>query len=194
MDAVLFANLLSLQQGLNQCYFKDAAFGTPVTSANYMTGEFYCNWNANGYRLPTEGEWEHFTRAGTVTPFSVAEPDYGGDDCATCSPNPALDRLDGVAWWCHNAGYQTRPAGTLNPNPWGLYDVHGNVWEWCWDWYGAYPTSSTTDYRGPASGTNRVLRGGGWFNLAGFCRSAFRSVSLPSERSGDVGFRLVRKL
>ena len=194
MDAVLFANLLSLQQGLNQCYFKDAAFGTPVTSANYMTGEFYCNWNANGYRLPTEGEWEHFTRAGTVTPFSVAEPDYGGDDCATCSPNPALDRLDGVAWWCHNAGYQTRPAGTLNPNPWGLYDVHGNVWEWCWDWYGTYPTSSTTDYRGPASGTNRVLRGGGWFNLAGFCRSAFRSVSLPSERSGDVGFRLVRKL
>ena len=193
-EAVLFANLLSLQQGLDRCYFKDAAFGTPVTSVNYQTGDFYCNWDANGYRLPTEGEWEHFTRAGTVMPFSVSEPNFGGDDCETCSPDPALDHLDSVAWWCHNANDQTRPAGSLNPNPWGLYDVHGNVWEWCWDWYEAYPSSSKTDYRGPASGTSRVVRGGSWFSMAGFCRSAFRSVSLPGGRSGDLGFRLVRKL
>ena len=170
-EAVLFANLLSLQQGLNRCYFKDAGFGTPVTSANYMTGEYYCNWNANGYRLPTEGEWEHFTRAGTATPFSVSEPDYGGDDCETCSPDPSLDHLDGAAWWCHNSGDQTRPAGTLNPNPWGLYDVHGDVWEWCWDWYGAYPDLQQDRLPGPLvrhqPGAPREAAGSTWRASAG---------------------------
>jgi hypothetical protein len=117
------------------------------------------------FRLPTEAEWEYACRAGT-------SGDYAGN-------------LDDMAWYSSNSNAQTHPVGTKQPNDWGLYDMHGNVWEWCQDWYGYYSS-------GPATGSERVIRGGGWNLFALYCRSAFRGSFSPGDRSGRLGFRLVR--
>jgi formylglycine-generating enzyme required for sulfatase activity len=99
-----------------------------------------------------------------------------------------------VAWFCANADHQTHAAGQKLANPWGLRDVHGNVYEWCWDWYGGYPTGSATDYRGAVSGSGRVIRGGGNGMDAAGCRSANRDNAGPDGRGLSWGFRLVRSL
>ncbi len=135
-------------------------------------------------RLPTEAEWEYACRAGTTTPF------HYGD-----SLDSSMANFDG------NNPYgggrkgeyreQTTPVGSFRPNAWGLYDMHGNVLEWCTDWYGEYPSGAVTDPTGPGSGERRVVRGGGWFNLAGFCRSAFRFLNGLDARYYFIGFRVV---
>lgn len=190
-EAVLFANLLSLQRGLQRVYYVDSTFSTPVTSTNYQTDAVYANWSANGYRLPAEGEWEYLTRAGTTTPFSIGEPAYNGSTSTTCDLG-VLTALEGVAWFCANADKTTHPAGSKAGNPWGMKDVHGNVREWVWDWYLSYSATSQTDFRGPVTGTNRVYRGGDLNNTAQTMRSAFRGYQTPDRRSNLVGFRLVR--
>jgi formylglycine-generating enzyme required for sulfatase activity len=126
------------------------------------------------YRLPTEAEWEYACRAGTTG-------DYAGN-------------LDQMGWYSSNSGGRTHAVGTKTPNPWGLYDMHGNVWEWVQDWYGygAYPSGTVTDPTGPSSGSYRVARGGSWGGSAPYCRSARRSSSGPGLRSGSLGFRLLR--
>jgi len=189
--AVLFANLLSIQQGLEPCYYTDSAFTTPVLIRTDVTDSVYCKWTASGYRLPTEGEWEWFTRAEAIGPFSIDDPTYSALTTG-CAPNGTLSELERVAWFCSNANNRTHPAGQLEANPWGLKDVHGNVWEWCWDWYDTYPTDTQTDYPGPALGSSRVYRGGGWFNDARALRSANRYYGLPGARYYNIGFRLVR--
>jgi len=197
-EAVLFANLLSVEQGLTHCYYTDAEFTTPLDATNYLTDTVYCDWSADGYRLPTEGEREYFCRAGTTTPFSVAEPNF--TSCESFCSAGALPNLESVTWFCANrydaAGDDsTKPVGLKNANPWVLYDVHGNVWEWCWDWYNSsYPSGSTTDYRGDGSGSYRVGRGGGWYDNADTCRSAFRSYFDPVRRYNYLGFRLCRSV
>ncbi|MBP7865853.1 MAG: formylglycine-generating enzyme family protein [Acidobacteria bacterium] len=192
-EAVLFANLLSVQRGLIQCYYVDAAFTDPITALNH-TGPVYCNWEAGGFRLPTEGEWEYICRAGTTTAFWVTEPLYGTTTCSTCSPSPALTAFNLSAWWCANSTNQTQPVGHLNANPWNLREVHGNVWEWCWDRFANdYPAGAQTDYRGPDTGTARVVRGGAWNSDATSCRSAGRGLITPLGRENYCGFRLVRK-
>ena len=113
----------------------------------------------NVYRLPTEAEWEYGCRAGTTTKFS-----FGDDDS---------DIGDYGQYWEKRAK-ETSRVGSKLPNTWGLYDMHGNVWEWCQDWYDDYPSGAVTDPTGPASGSLRVLRGGCWGCTAGFCRSASR--------------------
>ena len=127
-----------------------------ITASNYTTtSAIYCDFSANGYRLPTEGEWEYFTRAGTKTAFSIDEPNYDGSTCASCTVDD-LPSLQTVAWFCGNSfGLEyTNPVGWLDPNPWNLKDVHGNVLEMCWDFYDAnYPTGTVADYHGPATGT-----------------------------------------
>ncbi|MCL5099078.1 MAG: formylglycine-generating enzyme family protein, partial [Candidatus Omnitrophica bacterium] len=132
------------------------------------------------YRLPTEAEWEYATRAGTTTRF------YYGDD-------PGYASLSLYAWYSEDSGSATHPVGTKLPNAWGLFDMHGNVWEWCSDWYSEYYSpSSVTDPKGPATGTLRVVRGGG--ALADFgsgCRSAVRDGTSPSSQLSDLGFRVV---
>jgi formylglycine-generating enzyme required for sulfatase activity len=130
------------------------------------------------YRLPTEAEWEYSCRAWTSTRFS-----YGDD--------PGYTNLANYAWYLDNEGLATRPAGLKLPNRWGLHDMHGNVWEWCQDWYGTYPSGSAIDPPGPATGLYRVIRGGGWSSGPSPCRSAARSIT-PRLNGGDfIGFRLV---
>ena len=131
------------------------------------------------YRLPTEAEWEYACRAGTTTRFS-----YGDD--------PEYVELGEYAWYDENSSSRTHPVGQKKPNPWGLYDMHGNVWEWCLDWYsGSYPGGSVTDPKGPSSGSFRVIRGGSWYVSARFCRSAIRDWFVPSLRHSRLGFRVV---
>jgi formylglycine-generating enzyme required for sulfatase activity len=171
-DAVEYCNRLSQRDGLTPAY--------QISRTNVT-----CNWNANGYRLPTEAEWEYACRAGTTTPFNT------GNNITTNQAN-----YDG------NYPYNGNPAGTYRertttvgsfaPNAWGLYDMHGNVWEWCWDWYGSYSSGAQTNPRGPVSGSGRVLRGGGWSSSGQCLRSAYRSDSIPSYGDLNLGFRLVR--
>ena len=130
------------------------------------------------YRLPTEAEWEYACRAGTTTEYS-----FGDDD----------SRLGDYAWFGGNSGDRTYPVGGKKPNAWGLYDMHGNVWEWCQDRYGAYPGHAITNPSGPNSGSDRVGRGGGWVSPVESCRSGSRRGEYPSLRyvnSGNFGFRV----
>jgi len=126
------------------------------------------------YRLPTEAEWEYACRAGTDTKYS-----FGDDE----------SRLDEYGWYDGNSGNQTHPVGKKKPNGWGLFDMHGNVWEWCSDLYGEYPKGAVTDPQGPSGASARVFRGGSWLSTARYCRSANRSGSGPSFRP-SLGFRL----
>ena len=134
------------------------------------------------YRLPTEAEWEYACRCGTTTAYS-----FGGD----------ASSLKDYAWFDDNADdvdeKYAHQVGQKRPNAWGLYDMHGNVWEWCSDWYGEdyYGNSPSVDPSGPSSGSSRVLRGGSWLSSAQLCRSAFRVWNTPSSRNGYYGFRVV---
>jgi formylglycine-generating enzyme required for sulfatase activity len=170
-----------------------------LTIYNYVSDAVYCNFDASGYRLPTEGEWEYFARAGTSTPFWVEEANFDANMCeaATSCAADALPGLEAVAWFCANrydtAGYEdTKPVALKPANPWGLCDVHGNVWEWCWDWNGPYPTGIVTDYTGAESGTGRTIRGGAYLNQASALGSAHRRGTLTSQRNYAFGFCLVR--
>jgi len=127
------------------------------------------------YRLPTESEWEYACRAGSSTAYC-----FGEDEA----------RLGEYAWYGKNSGRKTHPVGQKAPNAWELYDMHGNVWEWCSDWYGDYPSGAVTDPTGPSTGSYRVGRGGSWCDGAALCRSANRRRSVPSSRDYFLGFRL----
>ena len=130
----------------------------------------------NVYRLPTEAEWEYACRAGTTTKFSFGDNESG---------------LGDYAWYYDNSGRNTHPVGGKLPNAWGLYDMYGNVWEWCQDWEEDYPIGSVTDPSGATSGSYRVVRGGSWGRTAEFCRSAYRDWDYPSYRSYRYyGFRV----
>jgi formylglycine-generating enzyme required for sulfatase activity len=126
--------------------------------------------NGYAYTLPTEAQWEFACRAGTVG-------DYAGE-------------LDAMAWYEQNSGSTTHAVGTKEENAWGLSDMHGNVWEWCADWYGNYAGGSVRDPQGADSGSRRVCRGGGWWNSADRCRSALRVSYSPDRRAYSLGFRL----
>jgi formylglycine-generating enzyme required for sulfatase activity len=158
-DAIRYCNGKSRAEGLSPAYTVN---GKNVT----------WNRNANGYRLPTEAEWEYACRAGTSGPFNTGNTITAGQ-----------------------ANYNsktTKDVGSYAANAWGLYDMHGNVWEWCWDWYGAYSGAAQTDPPGAASGSGRVLRGGSWSIYAQYLRAARRSYNTPSNRISSFGFRLVR--
>ncbi len=129
------------------------------------------------YRLPTEAEWEYACRAGSKTKWSFGDSESS---------------LGDYAWWSGNSARQTHPVGQKKPNAWGLYDMQGNVREWCSDWLvlAYYRSSPTDDPQGPATGSFRVHRGGSWGDGAGYCRSAYRSGLAPSNRRGSLGFRL----
>ncbi len=127
------------------------------------------------YRLPSEAEWEYAARAGSTAKYSL------GNDAG---------ELGKDAWSSNNSNYQTHPVGQLQPNAWGLYDMHGNVWEWCSDWYGKYSAAVVTDPSGPSSGSYRVFRGGSWRGNPGGLRSALRGGNSPDVAYSNLGFRL----
>ncbi len=192
-QAVLFANLLSRQMGLNAAYYKDSQWSQPVDIGNYAAEPIYFNYNADGYRLPSEGEWEYFARAGKTGPFSVEEPAYGAGTYQSCTP-AVLTALEKVAWFCANSTSASSAVGAKSANPWGLKDIHGNVGEWCWDWSGAYPAVAQTNYLGPAAGTSRVFRDSGWNSQPVDIRSGSRGSAGPSSTGSTRGFRLVRSI
>lgn len=179
-DVIKWLNLKSELEGLAPCY----TVGGTVMKTGTQTPA--CNFTASGYRLPTESEWEYAARAGTSTAF------HSGPITHT-SMSPLDPNLDLIGWYGGNSGSNTHPVGGKEPNAWGLYDMSGNVAEWCWDWYGTYP-GTVTDPTGPASGAFRVQRGGTYHAVARFSRSAFRVSSNPTFRSNVIGFRPARSV
>ena len=155
---------------------------SPATQITWNDAVAFCDWLGREerakYRLPTEAEWEYACRAGTTTEFSF------GDD---------MNQLGEYAWYGKNSNGRSGPVGTKRPNPFGLFDMHGNTREWCADWYGKawYKQSPIEDPAGPTTGTGRVLRGGKWLNKETYLRSAYRFDFWPSYRSQYFGFRVV---
>ncbi len=144
-----------------------------------FVGKLNAKIGGGKFSLPTEAQWEYACRAGSTTRY------YFGDD---------ESRLGEYAWYKENSGNQTHPVGLKKPNAWGLYDMHGNVWEWCHDWYhgGYYANSRTDDPRGPDAGSYRVNRGGGRGDAAGGCRSAERDGGTPGLLGTTLGLRVAR--
>jgi formylglycine-generating enzyme required for sulfatase activity len=164
-EAVAFCNLLSEREGMRPYY--------------RMTGAVVAILGGDGYRLPTEAEWEFACRAGSSKRYLF------GDE---------IGQLDQYAWYADNSGNQTHPVGLKRPNRFGLYDMHGNVWEWCWDWYDSryYSELHVQDPSGPYRGTGRVVRGGSWSEDPRGVRSAKRSRLAPDRRFDHLGFRVAR--
>ncbi len=172
VEAALYCNGRSAAEGLQPCYDENT---------------FACNFTANGYRLPTEAEWEYACRAG-----ADGEYWFGSDG----------SRLGDYAWFRDNSSERTHPVGTKKPNPWGLYDMYGNVGEWCQDVYDEKydPTRSPMTSGSSKTASKRVLRGGSWSSGASKCRSSSRSGELPGSFAdacfarADIGFRCVRRV
>ncbi|MDR2542772.1 MAG: formylglycine-generating enzyme family protein [Treponema sp.] len=180
-DAVYFCNKLSERAGLTPVYtITNIVRGTDqqITSATVTA-----NWNNNGYRLPTEAQWEYACRAGSTALW------HFGDNQADLLNHAWFGNMQtGIDG---NANGRTHQVGLKTANVWGLHDMHGNVWEWVWDWWGTFPNPSDLDNpRGAVSGTGRVNRGGSWGDSASSSQSAFRFIGVPGYRDFIFGFRL----
>jgi formylglycine-generating enzyme required for sulfatase activity len=171
-EAVEYCNKRSQREGLTPAY--------TIHGENVRW-----NRNANGYRLPTEAEWEYACRAGTIGPFNT------GNNISTSQAN-----YDGNYPYNNNAKGANRrktvEVGSFAANAWGLYDMHGNVYELCWDWYGNYSSGTQTNPAGASTGSYRVIRGGSWYNSARVVRASSRDNGTSSYRDNHLGFRLVR--
>ena len=163
-QCVEFCNRLSKEEGLPPAY-------------GFKNEQIFWNRESVGYRLPTEAEWEYACRSGSQQRFA------SGDEKSD---------LGVISWSRYNSSGSTHEVATRQPNGWGLHDMHGNVWEWCWNWSSAYPTRFAVDPEGPVSGTSRVIRGGSWDNSPEACRSANHNSAKPSFKAGILGFRVAR--
>lgn len=183
LEAVRYCNALSQKEGLAPAYT--------------INGE-NVDWDmsAPGYRLPTEAEWEYACRAGTTTPFntenyiSTEQANYYGTYPYTIETHYfSQDKLETPPGEYRQ---RTIPVGSFAANRWGLFDMHGNVWEWCWDWYGNYASGTQDNPAGVNTGTYRINRGGGWNDFGKHLRCAYRAASPPDSRMFNLGFRIVR--
>ena len=163
-DAIKFCNALSAKAGLQPCYTENSGS---------------CDFSMNGFRLPTEAEWEYACRAGSTTKYNLGD---------------AEDDLARAGWYDYNSNSKTHPVGGKMPNAWGLYDMHGNVVEWCNDWYGDYSSENQNNPSGAQKGSFRVMRGGGWYSSAIHCRSSHRIIRSQNDWYDSIGFRVVHSL
>ena len=177
-DALEYCNKRSIKEGLTPAYEIIKNRKDPNNKSTVDKDKWLVKWNknANGYRLPSEAEWEYACRAGTDTAYNTGSNKISND----------------AGWYKDNQRNTTEPVGKKSANNWGLYDMHGNVWEWCWDWYGEYNTAAQTDPVGPVFGDYRVIRGGSWDSGVRYLRSAFRLYASQSNRYTFIGFRVVR--
>jgi formylglycine-generating enzyme required for sulfatase activity len=197
--AIVFCNMLSMAEGLTPVYTissstdpASANWGPVPTVADQGWDAATMNWSANGYRLPTEMEWMWAAMGATGGTTGFLK-EFAGD------PNPANpgDDINSYAWWgdvAGNSGSTTHPVGTKLANELGLYDMSGNLNEWCWDWWdNTYPVGSVTDYTGVPPTTLRVVRGGDWYFDATYATVANRGSRNPEVQDTDFGFRVVRR-
>jgi formylglycine-generating enzyme required for sulfatase activity len=166
--------------GSNPSFFKDCGDNCPVEQVSWDdVQEFIRKINSieggNKYRLPTEAEWEYAARSGgKIEVYSSG------------------DIVDSVAWYAGNSGGKTHPVGQKKPNDLGIYDMSGNVMEWCQDWNGSYPSGHVIDPVGPSSGSSRLIRGGGWYSRTGICRLVHRNGNWPDGMHYGIGFRVLK--
>ncbi len=207
-DLLAYANALSRAEGLAPCYALTNVSCVDATSVGaddqgcmtQMRGGIQSAtvalagvasvYDCEGYRLPTDSEWEYGARAGDPRATYNGELDAG----ILLACDVANPTLDPIAWFCGNSGNESHPVSMLSPNEWGIYDTSGNVWEWTWDWYIVDNTTPEVDPEGPATGSGRCLRGGCFGNTEGHLRAANRWSQPASFRSSQIGGRLARTL
>ena len=187
--ALVFCNKLSMLEGLTPVYTISSStdpddWGAVPTSNDTTWNAVTVNWTASGYRLPTEMEWM-WAAMGAVNGTTGYTKAFAG--------STGSNVLGDYAWTSENSSGTTHPVGTKLPNELGLYDMSGNVWDWCWDWYADYPTGNQDNYTGVASGGSRVLRGGSWDDDASYASVASRLAGGTSYQGYFIGFRVVRQ-
>lgn len=186
-NAIEYCNRRSIQEGLTPCYTYNDGTDHGTNPDNWPSGwntnnnnhtNVSCNWTANGYRLPTEMEWMFAAKGGNQSQGYTYSGSYD---------------VNAVAWYeGNNNPWGTKDVGLKDPNELGTFDMSGNVWEWCWDIWGTYPSGNQSNPTGPASGSYRVLRGGGWLSYASYCTVSDRYYADATVSVIDVGFRVVR--
>lgn len=183
--------------GSNPSFFSNCGDDCPVERVSWNdSARFLDAMNRRGegrYRLPTEAEWEYACRAGTGTSFSWGEEVDCGKAMFNNNPRRGVAKCLAQVLARGLKPDSPAPVRSYPPNPWGLFDMHGNVWEWCQDWYGPYPKGNVTDPLGPPDGMYKVRRGGSWFKYGTYCRSANRNWAHPASRYSTTGLRLVRE-
>jgi formylglycine-generating enzyme required for sulfatase activity len=184
-ESMSYCNSLSIIDGLTPCYYTDDTYETVYNGQSTRLYSISLNQSANGYRLPTEAQWEYAARAGSTTDFANGDFDSSVSGCGYDA------NMDAMGWYCYNSNDRPHEVAQKDSNAWGLYDMHGNVWEYCQDVYRAYPTDSVTDPENNSGPGFGVQRGGSYYLGAGACSSHGR-VYYTVDEHPDEGFRPIR--